>query len=417
MTPVIVAVPDLAAEPALVAGAPAAGVHLVRRCRDAVDLLAACAQHPGCAVVLGSGLPRLVPDLLDDLRGHVLVGLATSQEEGERLTALGVPRCVHLSPDAGEVDAAAAWATVLAVIRAAAATPVPAPAPRAMPSPVCAGDPHEDGPFSVEAPVATRGSLVAVWGPPGAPGRSTVAVGLAAALADTGRCVGLIDADTYAPSLDIDLALPAHTAGLQRACRRAEHLDGRAVRALCAPVDGRGDVRVLAGLDDPAHWSELREATLERVWQACRTAFDVTVVDVGAVLEAAQAGPRRNGVALSAVGAADLVLAVGAVDARGAARLVQAWPTLVHAVRPGTRPTIVVNRVPRGRRGPSAVRAWRQVVQAAGLPTDVLPVVPDDPRALARAWREGTTVVRTRRHASVARALRDLARIVESAAA
>ncbi|HAN70940.1 MAG TPA: hypothetical protein DCQ36_05050, partial [Actinobacteria bacterium] len=51
------------------------------------------------------------------------------------------------------------------------------------------------------------GRLVAVWGPMGAPGRTTIAVGIAEALAERGARVCLIDADTYAPSVALALGL------------------------------------------------------------------------------------------------------------------------------------------------------------------------------------------------------------------
>ena len=44
---------------------------------------------------------------------------------------------------------------------------------------------------------APTGRTVAVWGPHGAPGRTTVAVGLAAALAQQGRPSLLLDLDPY----------------------------------------------------------------------------------------------------------------------------------------------------------------------------------------------------------------------------
>src|SRR3954447_4820088 len=46
-------------------------------------------------------------------------------------------------------------------------------------------------------PVAGDGRVVAVWGPTGAPGRSTVAVALASELAQLGVSALLVDADVY----------------------------------------------------------------------------------------------------------------------------------------------------------------------------------------------------------------------------
>src|SRR5205085_11905527 len=46
------------------------------------------------------------------------------------------------------------------------------------------------------------GRIVAVWGPTGSPGRSTVAAALAGALADEGRVV-LVDADLQRGALEV----------------------------------------------------------------------------------------------------------------------------------------------------------------------------------------------------------------------
>ncbi len=56
-------------------------------------------------------------------------------------------------------------------------------------------------------PYHRLGKIVTVWGTHGAPGRSTIAFNLAALAAQQGQQVCLIDADTYAPSLDALMAL------------------------------------------------------------------------------------------------------------------------------------------------------------------------------------------------------------------
>ena len=55
------------------------------------------------------------------------------------------------------------------------------------------------------------------------------------------------------------------------------HAAARRVRGL--------DWHVLGGLARPERWPDLRPGALDRVWAACRGAFDVTVVDIGFCLE------------------------------------------------------------------------------------------------------------------------------------
>ena len=72
-----------------------------------------------------------------------------------------------------------------------------------------------------------RGSVVAVWGPTGAPGRTTVAVTLADELARLGSAALLVDADVYGGTVAAVLGLLDESPGLAAACRQAggERLD------------------------------------------------------------------------------------------------------------------------------------------------------------------------------------------------
>ena len=56
-----------------------------------------------------------------------------------------------------------------------------------------------------------------VWGPTGAPGRTTLAIGLAAELAGSGLPTVLVDADTYGASVAQCLGLLDESSGLATA--------------------------------------------------------------------------------------------------------------------------------------------------------------------------------------------------------
>jgi fructose 1,6-bisphosphatase len=87
------------------------------------------------------------------------------------------------------------------------------------------------------------------------------------------------------------------------------------------------------------------------VWQRARELADWTVVDCGFALERDEelsfdtAAPRRNAATLSALQAADTVLAVGAGDPVGMQRLVRGLPDVGEVVPPGVPIRVVVNRV------------------------------------------------------------------------
>ena len=403
MTEVVLAAPGIAQEAELVAEAPRAGVRVLRRCVDAADLLAACAVDDRVVAVVSVALPRLSADVV--ARCGTVIGLAGDRGDCASLERLGITEIVELP--AG-LDAAEAWPRIRQAAQRRASS---APGTRATgvwrvdePQPVTgraalASDDSEGG--------DGRGQLIAVWGPIGSPGRTTIALGVAEALADAGQRTCVVDADTYAPSVALALALPDATGGLLRACR---HADGRslgpdALAAFAPRVRGR--LHVLGGLAQVDRWPELRGPALDSLWAACRVAFDVTVVDVGFCLEQddgpaalglAAFGAARHAAALTALGQADAVLAVGDGTSAGAARLVAAWPGLERAT---TAPvTVVCNR--------PAQRDWPTALAALGVAAPVHRV-PADARALAACWSRGRTLREGARRSRVRRSLTALA--------
>ena len=404
---VILAAPDLHGEPELVARAAAAGISIVRRCVDAVDLFAAAAADGQAAVVVSGGLPRLEHDVVERLGSQRrVVGVHDSSESADRLRALGVTTIVPWSADVertlhalrdqcGSVAAPpGVWATGLWEGGVADAEPSTGASPVLPPS---------------GRPVARSGRVVAVWGPAGAPGRTTVALGVAEALMEAGSVVGLVDADTYGPAIALALGLVDDVSGLAVACRHADNATLSPATVLATGHRIRDDWYVLGGVGRPERWADLRPAALDTVWSACRSTFDVTVIDVGFCLEADDGGAwshRRNAAALSAMGAADAVLAVADSSALGAARLVTAWPGAA-AAAPMAQVTVVQNRVRRGRHGPDG--QWSRGIRDLGVLAPVHPL-PTDPRAAQRCWAGARSLGETARRSPLRKALITLAR-------
>ncbi|MEE6296718.1 hypothetical protein [Georgenia wangjunii] len=246
---------------------------------------------------------------------------------------------------------------------------------------------------------ARPGRLVVVWGPPGAPGRTTVAVNLAAELAAAGGSCLLVDADTEAPSVAQVLGLLDETAGIAAAARAAANgrLDRAALARACLTVDG---FRVLSGLTRADRWRELPPTSLEVVWERARELAAWTVVDTGAGIEGAGAGfeasfgPRRHQATLSALAAADVVVVVGAGEPVGIHRLVTALHDLADRAvcAPGAERVVLVNRVRVSAAGPQPERSIHEaLVRFAGVEDAVL--VPDDRAALDRCVLVGETLV------------------------
>jgi MinD-like ATPase involved in chromosome partitioning or flagellar assembly len=234
----------------------------------------------------------------------------------------------------------------------------------------------------------TSGSVIAVWGPSGAPGRSTVAVALAAELSRGGRRALLVDADTHAPSIALALGLADEAPGFAAACRQAERgvLDiGELDRiSPTVRVDG-GEIRVLTGINRPSRWPEVTAARLTAALVVCREWADHVVVDVASSLERDEEivsdvdGPRRNAATLAVMGAADLVIAVLSADPLGASRFVREYPILRAAA--GTAPIVVVaNRLRAGALGVDPRGQLRATLDRfAGVPE--VAFLPLDPRS------------------------------------
>ncbi|MGN7859923.1 AAA family ATPase [Microbacterium sp. 22303] len=239
---------------------------------------------------------------------------------------------------------------------------------------------------------AAPNRLIAVWGPHGAPGRSTLAVQLAALLAAPDRGVALVDADTHAPALALMLGLTDDGPGIAAACRRAELglLDGAELSRLSSPVESSGGiVDVLVGINRPTRWPELSATRLQAALDACRTWSAVTLVDVAASLEADEEiisdldGPRRNAATLTALRSADRIVAVAAADPLGIARFVRGYAELRAEI--GDAPvTVAVNKV---RPGPLGIDARGQIRRALDRFSGIRDVhfLPYDQRALDAA--------------------------------
>ena len=173
---------------------------------------------------------------------------------------------------------------------------------------------------------AQAGTVIAVWGPAGAPGRTTVAINVAAELAVAGYSVALADVDTYSGSIAPALGMLDEAPGFAAACRLAgvDGLDQAELQRIGQRYgSGRSSFWVLTGIGRPSRWPELSAARVAATLQRCREWVDFTVVDTGFSLEHDEEissdlfAPRRNAASITALREADRVIAVGAADPVG----------------------------------------------------------------------------------------------------
>jgi Flp pilus assembly CpaE family ATPase len=264
------------------------------------------------------------------------------------------------------------------------------------------------------ADVAASGRIIAVWGPTGAPGRTSVAIELAAWLSRTHDTM-LMDADTVGPAIAQHLGLIDDTSGLAAAVRAAARgsLDPEGLAAAAVAVPG--GFRVLVGLPSPDRWTELRPVSVGAMLRCARSTVPWTVVDVGFGIEGNDlewvdpGTPVRYGAARSVLAEADVVVCVGRSDPVGVVRLVKGVRDVCDLA-----PTALILPVVNGTRsGTGGAEAAEVVAAELGVPRVL--VLPDDPKALRSAMSRGVTVAEAQPRSAFTEAIDVLGRqVVES---
>ena len=373
-------------------------VRLVKRCLDLSDLLATAATRTAQVAVVSDRLPGLDADSVDRLArdGVRTVAVTTPGPVGRnghenplerraRLLRLGVARVV-------EEDALATLPQH--VLDAAEQALRPGGVAEPSTEELLDGVEHRAG--GVPGGAADEGGrarLVAVWGPTGAPGRTTVAIGLAAEAAVRGHGVMLVDADPYGGAVGQHLAVLDEVSGLLAAARLANagQLDRSRLAGLAREV--APGLRLVTGLPRPDRWTEVRPQALGEVLAAARLLDEYVVVDTGFGLPATpldpfSAGPGRDELTLTVLEDADELVVVGSADPVGLTRLVRSLRDVAE-IRPEGPAVVAVNRM-RGSLGWSAREIGDLVAQVA--PQARVAFLPDDRIAVDRALISGRTL-------------------------
>lgn len=345
------------------AGRQAARLSL-HRCQDIADLLGRAAAGAADAVLLAPGCAGLDATVVARLRSHGCRVVALVQGQGDHALAARIGIGEQL---AAPVDPVA----LLELLQRAPQT-------------------------SVGGARRGRGAVVAVWGPPGAPGRTTVTALLAAGALRAQRRVVVVDADLAAGAWALLSVSACPASGLAVALRRAAAggttFDDLLV-AQCAGID------LLPLLPDPQRWQDANPAAIAPLLDGLAACADVVIVDVGADIRcphpAYDVGWAHDSAAVgrAVLGGADAVAAVLSADPVGVHRFASWWPVL-EAAAPA--PVVVANRVgvPRGGRRPQEQVA--AVLDSIGTPGRHLEVrwepkaadgLVDGDWTAARGWR------------------------------
>ncbi len=352
------------------------GVVVLKRCVDIDDLLASASAGQADVAVLGLDAPGLDVAAVDHLRRHgvrpVAVVAAGAVEPGRvRGSRIGIRALV--ADDELEV--------------------LPDVVTRPDPTPTAARPPAEPPAVPVPAPGGT-GRVIVVWGPAGAPGRTTLAVGIAGELARRERRTILVDADPYGGTVAQQLGIMDEVSGLLAAARLAT-LGALEARFASVQRGVDGWLSVVTGLPRPDRYAEVRPGTVEHLLEVARSQATV-VVDTGFSLEDQPshdyaARPGRNQLTLGALDVADEIVVVGSADPMGLSRLARALVD-VRELTGGAPTRVVVNRM-RPTLGWSEKDVASMVTGFARI--SGLHFLPEDRVAVDRALVSGRMLVET----------------------
>lgn len=252
--------------------------------------------------------------------------------------------------------------------------------------------------------------LITFWSAPGSVGKSTLAAAAASELAHSGKSVLLVDADTYSPSLALQLGLSEHPAGLAAACRlvsqqrfTAAELERLSVLLPC----GNGTLRLLTGLSSAARWPEVSAEIFDELLMIAAENYDYLVLDVAAAHEQdlfSNSSPvNRNCVTRWALQYSDQIVAVCGADPVAISRFLDAFVSLGELNIRGEI-LCVVNRMRNSALGPSAKQQISQTLNRL-VNVQVSVFIPEDQSVVDSALRGGYSINLAKRSAQSRQAL------------
>lgn len=306
----------------------------VHRCVDVADLVSIATARDNSLIVVDAAFPRIDATIISraiEAGAHV-VGLAADSESAHQLQAFGLDEVIAL--EASQLDNVIdRLQTLCGRTRNVKKSEV----------------------TQVEAGAQSGGSIVTVWGTPGAPGRTHTAVTLAQLLASVGTSVLLIDADIESSGISETLCLEAEASGLVAACHHAEQgtLDPATLTRLARTISP--GLRVITGIGLPGRRHELRAAPMSRVWEVAAQIAQVVIIDIGGCVDDGMlaldgdvgdfgvVGTGRSAQA-TALANADQLIAVASCEPASIARLLAALDP-IRSIAMAAELSIVINRV------------------------------------------------------------------------
>lgn len=352
-------------------------VELALRCVDRIELLAAL-RAGGLDAIISVDAPQWFGrgEAAEANRlGARLVGIVSDPIDADRLASLGA----SLVPSQATVD------EIVERVRFSETTPPPLPSSQ---------------------PSAARGRAIAIWGPKGAPGRTTVAIEVASELAAQDRETLLLDGDPYGGDVLQLLGITEELPTVIWAARMAskDELDPARLMLDLRRAGSDGPI-VLPGLPRAELWADVSDYGWRRLLTVTRATFQNTVCDIGGCIEpetgAYATSGGRNRMAREVLDIADHVVAIARADPVGIKNFIWAYDELREVVDE-ERVVVVANRVRRGDE-----RAIGDLLRNT-IGKRPVAYIPDRPQELHRAVLSGEPVRVLSQGSDVSAAVRGL---------
>jgi len=243
-------------------------------------------------------------------------------------------------------------------------------------------------------PVGPTGLSICVWGPTGAPGRTTITTSLASLFAGQGLSVLIVDADSRSGAVAPALGLLDEVPGFIASCRLADRgqLAPADLRRLAHRYDAGGAaVDVLTGVTSGRHYPEVTPDTIAEVLAMATGMWEVVVIDTGSDIAPEGHPPTASqAVATTCLRISDEAVAVCQATPVGVARFARVVDSA--RVLRGSKPfPVVLNGIDPSRRsvGDEATlrEALRRFAEVSAVHT-----IPRDSSACRQAEMAGMSV-------------------------
>ncbi len=250
-----------------------------------------------------------------------------------------------------------------------------------------------------------KARVVTVWSPSGSPGRTTVAACIAGEFAKQGSRTLVIDADSYAPSIEFQFGIEQSHAGIAALARAAiqERLNFEYFEKQSVDFShGKTELKIVTGISMPDRWQEVGFDGINSILDFAEQHFDCIVIDVASSIELQiiheKSLVQRNSMTVAALKRATHIVALCGADASDVHRFVWEYQQLKSLELPGEL-HVVVNQLRTASLGRTAAKQISDTIQRL-TGCQVAEFIDFDQAAADRAKSDGVPITFAGRNSS-----------------